>query len=54
MTFNGMPGLGVPSVVTPDVVKVPISCCSYVCLQGTPARWTCPGCGREHVPPGAP
>ena len=51
MTYpNGMPRLpgqaGMPLV--PAVQKTPVSCCGYTSLQGTPANWTCPGCGTMY------
>ncbi|HUY52121.1 MAG TPA: hypothetical protein VMV92_41535 [Streptosporangiaceae bacterium] len=49
MTYAVLPGAQAP--VTPPVRKTPVSCCSYVCLMGTPFDWTCPGCGKTWEPP---
>lgn len=46
--LTGRPGQA--QIVTPPVRKTVIACCGYTCLQGMPAPWECPGCGRLHLP----
>lgn len=29
-----------------------LNCCGYICHQGVPGPWECPGCHRVQVPPG--
>lgn len=34
--------------------KTVVSCCGYMAALGTPADWTCPGCGTLHEAEGVP
>jgi hypothetical protein len=44
MTTPQMPGQ--QQIVTPPIHKTHLTCCSYVCSQGIPKPWQCPGCGK--------